>query len=249
MIINYKEPYWVKYEWDLSDHKDDQYVTEFNKTESEKIYNLFHQEKYSITIQFKLNHDLGSDKIYCIFGKPGKNFGLTYNHDVDTLAFEFWTTGQTKVAGDDFNYLPFRGLHYDEMKEGVVITIIRNDDEFFIYKNFEFQDSLDFSKNLIDDYREEGLLIGAANVGTLVEEHRYYGGFEIDKLQFIENNTDIEISKKVFETPVEDIITLEEYNDIVFSYDFNIENNQGIIYDNSKNNYFVEKIPQNFLNL
>ena len=46
MIINYKEPYWIKYEWDLSDHKDDQYVTNFNKTESEKISNLFHQSKY-----------------------------------------------------------------------------------------------------------------------------------------------------------------------------------------------------------
>lgn len=249
MKINYKEPYWIKYEWDLSDHKDDQYVTEFNKTESERVYNLFHQSNYSITTQFKLNNDLGSDKIFCIYGKPGKNFGLTYNTEVDTLAFEFWTEGQTKIAGDEFNYMPFKGLHYDEMKDGVIITIIRNDDEFNIYKNFELYDSLDFAKNLIDDYRGEGLLIGAANVGTLVEEHRYYGGFEIDKMQFIEGNTDIETSKKVFETKVEDIITLDEYNDIVFSYDFNIENNQGIIYDNSKNNYFVEKIPQNFLNL
>ena len=41
MIINYKEPYWIKYEWDLSDHKDDQYVTNFNKTESEKYLIYF----------------------------------------------------------------------------------------------------------------------------------------------------------------------------------------------------------------
>jgi hypothetical protein len=249
MIINYKEPYWIKYEWDLSDHKDDQYVTEFNKTESDKLYNLFHQEKYSMSTYFKLNHDLESDPIYCIFGKPGKNFGLTYNHEVDTLAFEFWTHGETKIAGDEFHYLPFKGLHYDELKEGVVITIIRNEDEFSIYKNFEFQDSVDFPKNLIDDYRGEGLLIGAANVGTLVPEHRYYGGFEIDRMQFIEDNVDIEVSKKVYETDQDKLIELDEYNNIVFSYDFNVKNNQDIILDNSKNTYFVERIPESYLNI
>lgn len=244
MIINYKEPYWIKYEWDLSDHKDDQYVTEFNKKESEKIYNLFHQEKYSITINFKLNNLLESDKIFCIFGKPGKNFGLTYNKEVDILAFEFWTEGEDE---DEFNYLPINGLHYEEIKNGITITIIRNGNEFSVYKNFELQDSIKFTKNLIYDYREEGLLLGAANVGTNVPEHRYYGGFEIDKLQFIENNKNIEISKKVFKTDTEDIITLTEYDDIIFSYDFDIKNNQGIIYDNSKNNFFVEKISENFI--
>ena len=79
MIINYKEPYWVKYEWDLSDHKDDQYVTEFNKIESEKIKNLFHQKQYAINIEFKLDKNLESDKIFCIFGKPGKVSKNIYN--------------------------------------------------------------------------------------------------------------------------------------------------------------------------
>lgn len=247
MIIDYKQPYWIKYEWDLSDHMDDQYVTEFNKKESEKLYNLFHQKKYSITIDFKLNNKLKGDDIFCIFGKPGKNFGLTYNKEVDTIAFEFWTEKNEESVDDVFNYIPIQGLHYDEMKNGVIITIIRNKNEFFIYKNFELQDSIKFTKNLIKDYREEGLLLAAANIGTSVTEHRYYGGFEIEKLQFIDNNTDINFSKKVFETDVEDLITLEKYDDIVFSYDFNIKNNQGIIYDNSKNNFFVEKIPQDFI--
>ena len=79
MKINYKEPYWVKYEWDLDENKDNQYVTEFNKKDSAKIHNLFHQNKYALTVEFKLNKKYKSDDIYCIFGKPGKNFGLTYN--------------------------------------------------------------------------------------------------------------------------------------------------------------------------
>ena len=41
MIINYKEPYWVKYEWDLSEHKDHQYVTNFNKKNLKRFQIFF----------------------------------------------------------------------------------------------------------------------------------------------------------------------------------------------------------------
>lgn len=247
MVINYKEPYWVKYEWDLSEHKDDQYVTNFNKKESEKIANLFHQDKYSLTIDFKLDLNLEFDKIFCIFGKPGKNFGLTYNSEADTLALEFWTQGMTKVAGDQFNYLPFENLKKDELEKGVVITVIRDYEEFIIYKNFEEMGRLDFDKNLIDDYRSEGLLLGTGNPGTEVPEHRYHGSFHLNSLLFIEDETSISVSNRIYDTKTEDLIKLQEYEKIVFNYDFNIINNQGIIYDNSKNNYFVEKIPSEFI--
>jgi len=247
MIINYKQPYWIKYEWDLGEHKDHQYVTEFNKSESDKISNLFHQLNYSINIDFKLDKDFESDNIFCIFGKPGKNFGLTYNQEADTLALEFWTEATTKVAGDDFKYLPFHGVKYDELSEGVVITIIRNNDEFIIYKNFEKIGEIDFDKNLIDDYRTEGLYLGTGNPGTEVPEHRYHGSVDIDTLFFMEDITDIDIVKKVYETDVNNLNKLDEYKNIIFNYDFNTINNQGIIYDNSANAFFIEQVPSEFI--
>ena len=247
MIINYKEPYWIKYEWDLSDHKDDQYVTNFNKTESEKISNLFHQSKYSLNVQFKLDKNLENDKIFCIFGKPGKNFGLTYNEEADTLALEFWTEATTKVAGDDFNYLPFPGLHYEELSKGVNITIVRNNDEFIIYNNFEKVGEIDFDKNLIDDYRTEGLYIGTGNPGTEVPEHRYHGSLDIDSMFFVEDCIDIDVVKKIHNTDVSDLNKLKEYKNIIFNYKFDIVNNQEIIFDNSANTYFVEKVPSEFI--
>jgi hypothetical protein len=247
MIINYKEPYWVKYEWDLSDHKDDQYVTNFNKIKSDKISNLFHQLKYSINVEFKLDKNLESDKIFCIFGKPGKNFGLTFNQEADTLALEFWTEATTKVAGDEFNYLPFHGVHYDELEKGIVATIIRNDDVFSIYKNFEKIGEIDFDKNLIDDYRTEGLYIGTGNPGTEVPEHRYHGSVDIDTMFFVEDVVDIDIIKKIYDTELEDLNKLEEYNSIIFNYKFDTINNQGIIFDNSSNSFFVERVPIEFI--
>jgi hypothetical protein len=247
MIINYKEPYWIKYEWDLNEHKDHQYVTEFNKSESKKISNLFHQLEYSINIEFKLDKDLESDNIFCIFGKPGKNFGLTYNHEADTLALEFWTEATTKVADDEFHYLPFHGVNYDEISNGIVITIVRKNDEFIIYKNFEKVGEIDFDKNLIDDYRTEGLYLGTGNPGTEVPEHRYHGSVDIDNLLFVEDITDIETIKKIYKTDINNLNKIDEYNKVIFNYDFNTVNNQGIIYDNSKNTYFVEKVPTEFI--
>ena len=245
MRIKYKEPYWAKYKWDLSEHKDHQYVTEFNKEESDKIKNLFHQEKYALHLEFKINKRYKTDNIFCIFGKPGKNFGITYNVEADALALEFWTEATTKVAGDEFHYVPFYNTHYDTLKEWTSVTVVRNHDEFIVYRNWERINDKDFDKNLIDDYRYEGMLIGCGNPGSDVPEHRYYGSFDI--MFFLEDETDIDIVKKINETEVSNLNKLPEYEKIIFNYDFDTENNQGIIFDNSSNSYFLERIPKNFI--
>ena len=64
------------------------------------------------------------------------------------------------IMGDEFNYFVFHGVQtHTELSKGVTITIVRNDDEFIIYNNFEKIGEIDFDKNLIDDYRTEGLLL------------------------------------------------------------------------------------------
>ena len=106
---------------------------------------------------------------------------------------------------------------------------------------------IDFDKNLIDDYRTEGLYLGTGNPGTEVPEHRYHGSVDIDTLFSIEDITDIDIVKKVYETDINNLNKLGEYNNIIFNYDFNTINNQGIIYDNSENTFFIEQVPGEFI--
>ena len=247
MKINYKEPYWVKYEWDLDENKDNQYVTEFNKKDSAKIHNFFHQNKYALNVEFKLNKRYKSDNIFCIFGKPGKNFGLTYNKEADILALEFWTQGSTKVSDDEFHYIKFYDTHYDSMKDWINITIVRNEDEFIVYKNFERNNDKDFEKNLIDDYRYEGVLIGTGNPGSGVPEHRYHGSFDIKKMFFVEDVIDIDVVKKIAETESSNLNKLKEYKNIIFNHEFDTVNNEGIVFDNSENTFFAEKIPSFFI--
>ena len=37
MKIKYKEPYWLKYKWDITNHHDNQYVTIFDKEKNQLI--------------------------------------------------------------------------------------------------------------------------------------------------------------------------------------------------------------------
>ena len=52
MKINYKEPYWLKFNWDISNHHENQYVTNFDKIENKKFNDFLHEDSYIITCNF-----------------------------------------------------------------------------------------------------------------------------------------------------------------------------------------------------
>ena len=59
MKIIYKEPYWVKFEWEMSEHHDNQYVTLFDKKENEIYFQWKHPKYFKcITISFDKNNRL-----------------------------------------------------------------------------------------------------------------------------------------------------------------------------------------------
>ena len=63
MKIKYKQPYWVKFNWEIESHHNNQYVTEFNKFESDAIRNFQHKKSYTITCDFKIDESHKTDKI------------------------------------------------------------------------------------------------------------------------------------------------------------------------------------------
>ena len=79
MRIKYKQPYWLKFQWDISEHHDNQYVTEFDKEENEDLNGFLLETNYIINCEFRTKSNYKRDEISMIFGKPGKNIGLSYN--------------------------------------------------------------------------------------------------------------------------------------------------------------------------
>ncbi len=246
MKIKYKQPYWVKYKWDLDTHHDNQYVTKFNKTDVEEIKTLFQQEKYIISFELRILDIYSRDKIFALFGKPGKNMGLTYNNESKIMAFEFWTKGE-KEGWDDFNFVSFDNVRPTDIKNGVTLSIARNGNSFTLYKNFEPVNKIRFKNNLIDDYNETGLFIGCANPGSPVEEHRYHGEFDIYHFSILQNTSDIKYSREIYEIAPEALLKKQYYSDILCLYNFKTINNIGIVFDESKNNNFLERVPDNFI--
>lgn len=244
MRIDYKEPYWSKFKWDLSSHHDNQYVTEFNKLDNQEIKEFIYNENYIITCKFKILNDFIRDEIGAIFGKPGKNLGLTYNKITKVLGYEFWTKGDND---DVFNMVIFPENMEKDVNDGVVVSIVKKGNEVILYKNFEKSNKIMTEGFLIEDYRNIALFLGCANPGTHVDEHRHYGEVEIECFFVLDDISDINIAKEIYECPTYKLLEKPFYDNILCFYDFSVSNNLGIIYDESKNNNFLEKVPKEFI--
>jgi hypothetical protein len=133
------------------------------------------------------------------------------------------------------------------VEEGITITVTREKDKFTLYKNFEKVNIEKFKKNLIDDYKESGLFLGCSNPGTGTPEHRYYGDMDVHYMNIIKGTSDINVSKELYETKVEDIVNLQCYKDVLCLYDFKNINNLGIVYDESSYSNFLERVPDEFI--
>jgi len=245
MKIKYKEPYWVKFSWDIDEHHDNQYVTNFDKSENIYLKNFLLKSEYAITITFNIKKIYKKDEISMVFGKPGKNLGLSYNDSTKTLAYEFWTDEQ---EGDKFYFLPILDTDENEIEKSITITIVRDKNEMILYKNFIENNRIVFNGNLIEDYIENSLYIGCSSPECVSEKHRYFGEVDVKLFSIIINNTNIQLIEDYLISNEIHLLPLKKcYDDILCYYDFKTINNLGIIYDESRNLNFLEKVPINFV--
>jgi hypothetical protein len=246
MRINYREPYWVKFKWDLSESQGNQYVTTFNKIEEPLFNNFLNDDNYVITVKFAFKPEFKTDKICMVLGKPGKNMGLSYNLESGVIAWEFWTVG-VEEGKFDFHFVPFNYITPEDIESGVILSIVRENNKFSLYRDFEKVNIVKFKNNLIDDYRDSALFIGCSSTGTLIPEHRYYGEMELEYFSILHGTSEIDEAQNLYETPTTNILNKRYYENIICLYDFKTINNLGIVYDESSYNHFLEKVPQEFL--
>lgn len=244
MKINYKEPYWVKFKWDLSTHHENQYVTEFNKNDNGIFYDFQDNSSYTITCEYKIEKNYKTDEYSMIFGKPGKNMGLTFNSKNGVTSFEFWTKGEKE---DKFHYIHLKDITIDDVRNGVIVSIVRRNKKIIVFRNFEEIAQLKFEKELIDDYKNTGLFIGCSNPGTTVINHRYHGEVNLNFFTIINGFSDIKISRELYTTNLSELINKKYYKDVICLYDFKSINNLGIVYDESRYSNFLEKVPSHLI--
>jgi hypothetical protein len=240
MKIKYREPYWVKFEWDISEHHDNQYVTLYDKDENKTFNDLFLTENYTINVYFKIKKHYKKDNICMVFGKPGKNAGLAFNSETNNLTFEFWSE-------DKFYQNVFQTVSSNEIETGVYITIIRNKNEFIFYKNLEEDSRLSFDGNLTKDYKDSSLFLGCSNPNSEIIDNRYYGEMDINHFSIIEKSSEINHVIDLYYSELNTLPTKKYYDNILCYYDFKVINNLDIVYDESKNSNFLEKVPTEYI--
>jgi hypothetical protein len=245
MRIKYRHPYWAKYIWDLSEHHDNQYTTQFDKEKNFDIHDFQHYEKYIVTCEFCIKENYKKDSICMVFGKPGKNMGISFNSETNDVALEFWSTND---EGEDvFNYVHFKDVSKDDVENGVILSYIRKNNKFILYKNFVEVNEYVFEGQLIEDYKIDGLYFGCSSPDCALPHQRYYGEMDLKHFSIINKTSDINDLKDLYNSETNTLLTKYYYDDILCLYDFETINNLGIVYDESKNNNFLEKVPIQYI--
>jgi hypothetical protein len=248
MKIEYKQPYWIKYKWELKDH-DSQlvFVTPYNKSDATEVSNFIYNDCFSIMCKFKIENDFTKDVKAGIYGKSGQNFGLNFDYSIDSLVFEFRTI-------DIKNEIKFHCIIIDEVNsklinDGVNIIIIKDKNQIIIYCDSKIVSKYEYSgDSLIEDYRDSPFYLGCLNPGAKDKKDRCYSEINVDHFSIIINNNSVEIASSLLISSEFHTLPMKPYyKDIICLYDFELINNYGNIFDNSKYSNFLELIPKQYV--
>lgn len=244
MKIKYKEPYWLKYKWDISNHHDNQYVTKHDKEENYIFNEFLHKDEYIITCNFKIKSHYKTDNICMVYGKPGKNFGLSYNTESKTLALEFWSLNE---PDDKVHFVPFKTITEKDISRGVTVSVVRKNNTFILYKEFEEDNRYEFENNLVEDYKYDGLYVGCSSPDCETERQRYHGEMDVNHLSILTSTSNIYDAVDVCGNEPETLLNRRYYDNLICLFDFKSVNNLGIVYDESKYTNFLEKVPKEYI--
>ena len=229
MTIEYKNPYWIKYEWDIGTIQDGSIV----KKDNTELQNILFKDRYSIICDFKIKEDYIKDEKAGIFGKAGQNFGLTFDSKIDSLVFEF----RTNTKSPEFHCLIFDKIKFEDVKRGINLIIIKNESSFSFYLNNHSILSYGFNGELIDEYRDTPFFLGSLNPGAKDPKDRCYSQIDLNLFSIVKNEIDINVIKTI--NP--------KNNNVLCYYDFKRINIIKNVCDESNNYNFIELVPKEFV--
>ena len=167
--IEYKQPYYLK---------------TFDET------NLLIDRSYSLNFTFKVEYDFKQDQKIGFIGVPGKNFGISYDYEVDKFVFEFWT--QKSEEETEFHCYKDYKINVNDLNKGLTISLIYSKNEYFeLYHNYKLIDKIEVKDNLLWDYKNNPLYFGCHHPSSLLETHRCFTEMEINHFSVYDGIMDI----------------------------------------------------------
>jgi organic radical activating enzyme len=200
--------------------------------------NVIMNGSYSISITFKVEKNFKKDNKIGFFGVPGKNFGISYDYEVDLFVFEFWTN---ELDGDKFNCYTYDSINDKTLNKGLNVTLTFDGETYKLYKDFKLLDTIINKNPLVSDYTNEPMYIGCHNMDSLTDKHRCIT--EMDVFHF-------SIFNKAFDIKtIENLVTNQSYFVNSIEYDnnycyYDLSNSSGeefLLYDGVKDLTFLKK--------
>ena len=210
----------------------------FLKSKSSET-NILVNRNFSLSVSFKVEKNFKKDDKIGFLGIPGKNFGISYDYEVDAFVFEFWTK---KPEGEpEFHCFVYDHINETILAKGVTITITFDGNNFILYKDFRVFDTIQVSNPLIEDYNNEPLYLGCHNLDSLVKRHACYTEMEITHLSIFDGVIPMSLLKSYVlgEIP---LITGNHINQVLCYFTFEDNTSEDLlIYDGVKDLYFLKK--------
>jgi hypothetical protein len=204
VIIDYGEP------WKLENVD---FYNEYNK-------NPFLNETNTLTIGFKIDNNFKRDNKIGIIGVPGKNFGISYDYQLDSFMFEYWT----KINNSEifYSHTDFK-ISDTDLNEGIILTIVYNKEKknFTIFQNFIEIFNINFQGNLLEEYNTQPLYFGCHNPDAKVALHRCLTQLKITHFSIFNGEMLIEDIKNFYLQHKNDYKNLSCYFDLKNKYFIN----------------------------
>lgn len=168
------------------------------KTENSELKNPIIINSSTTTISFKVEKIYDNSEKIGFIGMPGKNFGISYDFDINKFVFEYWT--KSKSGSDNFYCHKDFDITRDDIERGITITIQydKENKTFKLYNNFKLFFEVTFNEDLIDEYSYEALYFGAHNIYTEQLKHKCFTEIELNHFSIFNGIVDIEIIQNFF---------------------------------------------------
>jgi organic radical activating enzyme len=200
--------------------------------------NIITRGCYSINITFKVDKSYNKDNKIGFFGMPGKNFGISYDYEVDSFVFEFWT--KEEETEGKFNYFLYDCINEKTLSKGVTFTLTYDGKTYSLYKDFKLFDTIFNSEPLIDDYINEPIYVGCHNMDSMNQKHRCITEMDVYHFSVFDQALNIKTLENLV-TNATPIIGTKEYDNLYCFYNFTSTGEDFLIFDEIKNTTFFKK--------
>jgi organic radical activating enzyme len=202
--------------------------------DSEK--NLLSDKSFTITMSFKVTKDYASDDKIGFFGIAGKNLGVSYDFEVNTLVFEYWS----KNEDGEFDFYCYKDydVKWEELQKGINITLSydKKKNLFKLFADYALIDVINIEGELCEEYFTDAIYLGCHNPNAHKERHKCYCEMKVSNFAIFSGVIDIMLLKS-FE---ENGSSKELENNLLCQYDLDLRDS--ILIDKTGNNNNLQEV-------